>query len=38
MTLLCENEEQCDIKKNVSQGSFSQNKYIPISFEYILAV
>lgn len=38
MMLICENEEQCGIKKNVSQGSFSENKYNSISFEYILAV
>lgn len=24
MMLICENEEQCGIKKNVSQGSFSE--------------
>lgn len=38
MMLICENEEQCGIKKNVSQGSFSENKYNSISFESILAV
>lgn len=26
------------LKKNGSQGSFSQNEYISVSFEYILAV